>query len=85
MTEQVVGSMMPAEDGYGQNGYSGPSSDLPGERTKIDNKYLGMATEVSSAPGNWQTRTVSQESYPIAFGNHKPAAPEKIPAVGRGR
>ena len=33
MAEEIVGSKMPANNGYGQNGYSGPSSDTPGKKT----------------------------------------------------
>jgi hypothetical protein len=28
-----IESKMPADNGYGQNGYRGPSSDLPGKHT----------------------------------------------------
>jgi len=33
MAEEVVGSKMPSNNGYGQNGYEGPSSDTPGNNT----------------------------------------------------
>lgn len=34
MAIDVVGSKMPAQNGYGQNGFPGPSSDNPGKDTK---------------------------------------------------
>lgn len=40
MAQDIVGSAMKAQNGYGQNGYGGPSSDEPGTTTKIDNLNL---------------------------------------------
>jgi hypothetical protein len=34
MAIQVVGSKMPSDNGYGQNGFDGPSSDTPGKNTQ---------------------------------------------------
>jgi hypothetical protein len=33
MGDFIVGSKMKSENGYGQNGYSGASSDTPGQKT----------------------------------------------------
>ena len=34
MAQDIIGSKMPALNGYGQNGFPGASSDLPGQATK---------------------------------------------------
>lgn len=65
---------------YGQNGYQGASSDLPGERTcsgflpdcKLPADYKGA---------DWQTRSVSTKPYPTAHGNHAPRSGEKVPST----
>ncbi len=50
---------MKADNGYGQNGFSGSSSDLPGQRTKIVSPVAGP--DVNASAGDWQTRPVSAE------------------------
>ena len=82
MATEVIASKIPtfpsqekeSTAGYGENGYQGPSSDMPGEHTTSG--FLPQAT----IPGNeHQTRKVSAESYPIHPGMHSPnAAPVKI-------
>jgi hypothetical protein len=62
-SEEFIGSHEKAQNGYGQNGYQGPSSDLPGQHTTSD--FLPQA-EVPT--DNWQTRNVSKEAYPTTFG-----------------
>jgi hypothetical protein len=66
--EQLIASDEPAKNGYGQNGYQGQSSDLPGKITSSN--FLPKA----GAPSNVQTRTVSAEQLPAAHG-HKGSAP----------
>jgi hypothetical protein len=74
---QFIKSEEPADNGYGQNGYRGPSSDLPGKRTTSG--FLPKAT----APINAQMRKI--DASPIAV--HPGMAPRKsagtIPSNGR--
>lgn len=76
MTTEIVGSKFKANAGYGQNGYHGPSSTVPGE-IALD---YGLKADKPTAPSNVQTRTVSAEPYPIAHGHrHRNIDPAKIP------
>jgi hypothetical protein len=49
---------MKPENGYGQNGYAGPSSDLPGQHTTTG--FLPQVT-LPASDADWQTRKVSAE------------------------
>ena len=75
MAEDIVGSNMPdfpaaelkpSSQGYGQNGFSGASSDQPGQKTTS-----GFLPAVG-APINSQTRTLpgsgKEKAAPDAFG-----------------
>lgn len=85
MTTDIVGSKQPQfaseakpdNSGYGQNGFQGPSSDLPGKRTTsgflpedagiqgiIGDTKADMNDSYRAGRGDWQTRTVS--AAPIA-------------------
>jgi hypothetical protein len=75
---EFVGSHEKAKNGYGQNGYQGPASDLPGQSTRMDRDF-GLDADPSVAPGDWQTRNVSKDAYPTTFGMKAPAEPAKIP------
>jgi hypothetical protein len=56
MSVEIIGSKLKAKNGYGQNGFQGASSDLPGEKTKTGGGFAPAA----SVPGDgWQTRKVS--------------------------
>lgn len=59
----VVGSKYKAKNGYGQNGFQGPSSDCPGENTTS-----GFLPQSSVPADPWQTRKVSGAQYPTSFG-----------------
>jgi hypothetical protein len=68
---QFIRSDLPAnpadddgDDGvkYGQNGYSGASSDLPGKRT-TSGFLPEQAAKKEALSDNWQTRKVSAEPY----------------------
>ena len=82
MAIDVVGSKQPTfpsqakpdNSGYGENGFQGPSSDLPGKRTTSgflpeDEGIKGIIGDVKAdmndayraGRGNWQTRTISAE------------------------
>ena len=68
MATQIVGSNMKADNGYGQNGYSGASSDLPGQRTTSG---VLPQTDLASAQADrkkFQERTVDTKNVPTAFG-----------------
>ena len=69
MATDVVGSKMKADNGYGQNGYSGASSDLPGQRTTS-----GFLPQGAVPTDPWQTRQVDTKNVPTTFGM-KGAAP----------
>jgi hypothetical protein len=71
MATDVVGSKMPAQNGYGQNGYAGPSSVTPGDQTCGKSGFL-PACDLPKALGDYsrlpgidasETRTVSDKQY----------------------
>ncbi len=55
MATEIVGSNLKAKNGYGQNGYTGASSDQPGQRTCSD-----FLPDVSVPSGDWQVRDVGK-------------------------
>ena len=71
---EFVGSHLKAKNGYGQNGYQGASSDVPGEHTTS-----GFLPQAEIPADGWQTRSVAKEAYPTTFGMKSPAEPAKIP------
>ena len=71
---EFVGSHLKAKNGYGQNGYQGASSDVPGEHTTS-----GFLPQAEISADGWQTRTVAKEAYPTTFGMKSPSEPAKIP------
>lgn len=84
---EFVGSHEKAQNGYGQNGYQGASSDLPGKHTYMNRDY-GVKSDpdvsVTGKPGetgNWQTRNVSKEPYAPTFGMKSPGEPAKVPSA----
>lgn len=70
-SEQFIGSHEKANNGYGQNGYQGPSSDLPGQSTRANRKF-GLPADPSAEPGDWQTRKVDATPYAPAHGMKSP-------------
>lgn len=74
--QDVIGSKLPAKNGYGQNGYGGASSDLPGKHTKVPKFGPGDA---DPNPGDWQTRDVSTEAYPTHPGMKARGDGGKVP------
>lgn len=83
---EFVGSHEKANNKYGQNGYQGPASDLPGQATRMNRDY-GLAADPSldgvtknfGEAGNWQTRNVSKDGYKPAHGMKAPSEPAKVP------
>lgn len=83
MSTEVVGSKSPSlasdalkpdNSGYGQNGFGGASSDLPGKHTC---SYFLPETDLGKALSERklaQQRPISAEPLPTTFGNHKPKA-----------
>jgi hypothetical protein len=69
MAEEIVGSKEKALNGYGQGGYQGPSSQVPGDKpAELGNKKVAPPTAIA-ATGDWQTREVSPaQAVPNAFG-----------------
>jgi hypothetical protein len=101
MAVDVVGSRAPQfpsqakpdNTGYGQNGFQGPSSDLPGKRTVsgflpedagiqgiIGDTKADMNDSYRAGRGDWQTRTVSAAPYTPHSGMKSPnKAGETVP------
>jgi hypothetical protein len=83
MATDVVGSKMKALNGYGQNGFDGSSSDLPGQNTTsgflpaCELPKAGDATRLKGVDAS-QTRTVSDKQYTAKAPGA--ASGEKIPA-----
>jgi hypothetical protein len=66
--DQYIKSDEKANNRYGQNGYSGPSSDLPGKHTST-----GFLPKVTLNPDyqkdqDWQTRKVDATPLALAHG-----------------
>lgn len=101
MTTEIVGSKTPEfpsqakpdNSGYGQNGFAGPSSDLPGQRTTsgflpedaglkgiIGDTKADMNDSYRAGRGDWQTRTVSDKLLAPSGGMKSPnKATDKVP------
>jgi hypothetical protein len=86
MTEEIVGSKFKPNNGYGQNGFTGPSSTTPKEPVP---HYASVASTVKPKDPvltdpdvrNWETRGVSAAPIKPSFGMRNPNAnPAKIPS-----
>lgn len=85
MVDDIVGSHEKAKNGYGQNGYQGASSDLPGKHTVMNRDYglkADPAYKLTTQGADFQTRNVSKDGYPPAFGMLAQPEPAKIPDQG---
>jgi hypothetical protein len=102
MTTNIVGSKTPTfpsdakpdNSGYGQNGFGGASSDLPGQHTTsgflpvdaglagiIGDTKADMNDSYRAGRGDWQTRTVSAKPYASSHGLTSPnKATDKVPS-----
>jgi hypothetical protein len=69
---EFVGSHEKAKNGYGQNGYQGASSQLPGDAPVRMDRDFGLAADPSAAPGDWQTRKVDATPYSTHPGMRSP-------------
>jgi hypothetical protein len=80
-SEAFIGSKQKPKNGYGQNGFGGPSSDLPGHHTTSG--FLPQ-TKLPDEASDGQTRAVSTlgkhpgTDIPTHPGMKSPAAPTKI-------
>lgn len=101
MATDIVGSKQPTfpsdakpdNAGYGQNGFQGASSDLPGKRTTsgflpedagiqgiIGDTKSDLADNYRAGRGNWQTRTISAAPGTPSFGMKSPGkVTDKVP------
>jgi hypothetical protein len=64
---EIIATKVPGNNRYGQNQYTGPSSEALDKKTHT----AGLSPKVaaSAAPGSWQTRPVSaQQIIPLAHG-----------------
>ncbi len=88
MGEFVVGSKQQARNGYGQNGFQGPSSDTDlsnPTRSPMSVEMFGPTDKLVSYE-NKQCRTVSDKQYPAHPGMKGAAdGPKLVGHVHRGR
>jgi hypothetical protein len=81
---EIIATKVKANNRYGQNQATNPSSDLPGQHTHIDGfgKQVTVPDSVTAKAGetgNWQTRSVSAEQLiPTTFGMKGASAGPKI-------
>ena len=79
------GATSPTRDGYGENGYTGPSSvievadsdrlsDVPANNEDAVRSAMIRGAEVD----NGQTREVSSEIYPVTHGAVRQQDPDKV-------
>jgi hypothetical protein len=74
MATEIVGSKMPADDGYGQNGYKGASSECPDKCTTT-----GFLPQVTLPEGDGvQTRDVGTSNVQPSFGMKRQTDPSII-------
>jgi hypothetical protein len=92
MPPEIFGSKMPdfASDvktsniGYGQGGYSGPSSLISAQARRVSKTYASLATDTMNAtanPGDWQTRKINASPLKPAFAQKSPDASAKVPTT----
>lgn len=96
---QFASQAKPNNSGYGQNGFQGPSSDLPGDRTTsgflpedagikgiIGDAKSDLADNYRAGRGNWQTRTVSAQPITPSNTMHSPNKDaDKVPTANSHR
>lgn len=77
--DMFIASNLKAQNGYGQNGFMGPASDLPGQHTTSG--FLPKSVVPNEA---WQTRKVAPTAFPTAFGcSGAKAGPKMLGRVSR--
>lgn len=78
--EEFIQSKLPADNGYGQNGYRGASSDLPGENTS-SNFLPKCSVDAGRKAGDFQTRSVDDKSLATTFGMKPAKSGESVPTT----
>jgi hypothetical protein len=82
---EFISSREPAHNKYGQNGYHGPSSQVPGDKPANGSLVAAPKAIVRAADAKDQTRNVSRrQTVPSARGHrHVNANPAKVPGPSR--
>lgn len=75
MAQDIVGSNMPANNGYGQNGYAGASSDQPGQNTTSGFLPGISEADLSAALGRVNPKD-GRDAVRDRSGKGNPAAPK---------
>jgi hypothetical protein len=85
--QEIVASKIKPMNGYGQNSYQGPSSDLPGQHTRIDGFGPVVAVPPRSSDGtaDWQLRKISADPLPTTFGMAQAPAVKAVPHLHQTR
>lgn len=78
MAVDVVGSKIPAENAYGQNGYPGPSSVTPDDDDDAACGQSGFLPATVLPTGNEQTRDVGKSNVQPAFGMKRQTNPTNL-------
>ncbi len=80
-----IQSRLPADNGYSQNGYQGPSSDLPGKKTTTPGTSKVAVPQVTlpATGDDWQTRKIDASPIAAHPGMSARKSAETIPANNR--
>jgi hypothetical protein len=82
---EFVGSHEKAKNGYGQNGFQGPSSDLPGQKTRMDRDF-GLPADPGTPNANAKdddARLAAISGHPVKVHDgmrNRSTEVEKIPS-----
>jgi hypothetical protein len=82
MAQEIIGSKMHAEVGYGDTADGTPSSIRTGDtikRSSISKSIIAAGGSVSANPGNWQTRPVVSDEALSAHPWMKDSMPASLP------
>jgi hypothetical protein len=71
--QEILGTKVPAQDRYGQNSATNPSSDLPGQHTHIEG--FGKQVTLPKVSGGAQLRTVSADPIKPVHGQTRQTDP----------
>jgi len=74
MADEVVGSKLPANNGYGQNGFPGPSSDEPDKRTTSG--FLPGISDADLSAALDRVNPKDRDTVRNASGKGNPPAPK---------
>jgi hypothetical protein len=95
MSEQIIASKIPtfaseqtqkSTRGFGQNGYTGPSSVTPGQARTISKQMADVSPPTCVIPANKQTRDAGKSKLATTPTMHSPnKAGDKVPGVSSRR